>query len=357
MTSYYSSELKEPTQEACKINKIKIYRNLPFNGYEETLIQKILGKYIFKRCDILGKGSFSTVYLGRTLSDPFKKVAIKEINIQSNEKAILQEIYLTKLTKNENVIAFYDSYINHKEGKCYIILEYCNKGALDRLKTKHANKNIEQIYFYFKQIISGMKALYNNKIVHRDLKLANILLNNESVKISDFGLSKNLGHQKSLKGSKCGTPSTMAPEVYLTSENLVNYTNKCDIWALGIMLHELVYCTHPFGLNREKMAKNERVIIYENHEMAEDFINRALKLNPRNRIGWEEIFNHPLNFLKNDGEFVRWRNGELIFKEIEIDRWNEESLLNLVEIMGDHLLQKINVIIKKFRNRFLKVLK
>ena len=73
------------------------------------------------------------------------------------------------------------------------------------------------------QIIEGMKALYNLNIIHRDLKLENILLKNGTVKISDFGFAKHMGRNLFVESVKCGTPSTMAPEIFLFESNNAIY--------------------------------------------------------------------------------------------------------------------------------------
>ena len=86
------------------------------------------------------------------------------------------------------------------------------------------------------------------KIIHRDLKLENILLNNNlDAKISDFGFAKFIN---SIENSQAGTPLTMAPEVH----NNLPYNEKCDIWSLGIIIYQILYGKIPFKTdNLEKL--------------------------------------------------------------------------------------------------------
>lgn len=79
------------------------------------------------------------------------------------------------------------------------------------------------------------------------MKLENILLKEGVIKISDFGFAKYIGQNLSVVSMKCGTPTTMAPEIILNTREKTVYTRKCDIYSLGVILHELIYKEHPFS--------------------------------------------------------------------------------------------------------------
>jgi len=115
--------------------------------------------------------------------------------------------------------------------------------------------------------------------------LSNVLLNDGVVKISDFGFAKQMGNFSQLNSVKCGTPTTMTPEMILFEEkSLVTFCKKSDIWSLGVMLHELVYGIHPFDLNPNDIVNGKRVKIGNAYTLAEDFIEKTLKYDLSERM-------------------------------------------------------------------------
>ena len=105
-----------------------------------------------------------------------------------------------------------------------------------------------------------MKHLSRNCVLHRDIKLRNILIKDDIVKLSDFGFAKYLGSKLAVESRQCGTPATMAPEVLFASrKRKIVYNRKSDIWSLGVILHELVYDCHPFDYDSERTERCKRV--------------------------------------------------------------------------------------------------
>ena len=145
-----------------------------------------------------------------------------------------------------------------------------------------------------------MKDLNKLNIIHRDLKKANILIKDGQIKIADFGFAKQLVESDlEINSIKCGTPSTMAPEILFSEGTFVKYNKKCDIWSIGIILHELVYQgKHPFDFNLENLIKFERVEdVGKKDFLTEDFLKKALILDPEKRMDWIEVFDHKINFV------------------------------------------------------------
>ena len=91
------------------------------------------------------------------------------------------------------------------------------------------------------QILNAFRTLHQNNIMHRDFKLPNILKHNGVIKIADFGFAKMLGEQSYAK-TMLGSPLNMAPEILANKE----YTNKADIWSIGVCLHEMLFGRNPY---------------------------------------------------------------------------------------------------------------
>lgn len=98
----------------------------------------------------------------------------------------------------------------------YLIMQYCNNGDLEGYLAKQKDRLLqeEQAIYFLKQIMNGFQVLHKNKIMHRDFKLANIFLNDDTVIIGDFGFAKS-GHD--MAQTKLGTPLTMAPELHVNA--------------------------------------------------------------------------------------------------------------------------------------------
>ena len=257
--------------------------------------KRSLKKYIVQKK--LGTGQFAEVWKAVDIKTN-KTYAIK---IPDNKKMketpklfeLLQsEILILQGITNENVVRFYESFF--EVNRYYIVMEYCNGGTLEdymRTKKKRCIDEKEAIG-YFKQLLNGFKALHQIKAMHRDFKLANILINDGILKIADFGLSK----QAEFTDTRVGTPFYMAPEIL----NGKRYNNKIDIWALGVCLYEMLYGTLPFVGFTEKllvknMENNHIDFSYNGREIShlmQDLIKKMLIPDPIKRIDWVDIYEH-----------------------------------------------------------------
>ena len=125
----------------------------------------------------------------------------------------------------------------------YIILEICRKGSLMELHKRRKAITEPEARYFLEHILKGCDYLHDNKIIHRDLKLGNIFLNdNMEVKIGDFGLATEVGHDGERKKTLCGTPNYIAPEV-LGKEG---HSYEVDVWSLGCILYTLLAGKPPF---------------------------------------------------------------------------------------------------------------
>jgi serine/threonine protein kinase len=125
----------------------------------------------------------------------------------------------------------------------YLVINYCNKGDLEKYIMSQPNKLLsekEAVYF-LKQVMNGFQVLHKKKVMHRDFKLANIFLNDDTVVIGDFGFAKS-GHE--MTQTVLGTPITMAPEVHLgevvsPSLGFIHIEGRPVVYRHGVLSHAL----------------------------------------------------------------------------------------------------------------------
>lgn len=245
---------------------------------------------------IIGKGSFSCVYLGESIYNG-TNVAIKKITrTQRNSQRINKQIKIINLlisNPHPNVVKYYK--VVELGSDIYIIMEYYPCGDLSNL-LKGPMKE-KYVKYYFSQIICGLKHISINNICHKDIKPMNILIaeDRQVLKISDFGLADM---DNSIVMPRCGSPMYMSPE-------LLNGNNKHDsiVWSLGIILYQLLYGTHPYeycssiDTLKEEVKKKIKIPPFNNKNMdvsnnCLDLLDKLLKQNPLDRISWESLLTH-----------------------------------------------------------------
>lgn len=152
-----------------------------------------------------------------------------------------------------NLLKCYDIYEN-KDLKL-LIMEYCSGETLEKYLGKKRKLTEQQAVDILRQIMNGVAVLHEHKIVHRDLKTENIMEHQGQYKIIDFGFSKKLeiaNQSEQIKNTLLGTPTTMAPEVFLRK----NYGLKADIWSIGIIFFEMVFGVQPYDSRNAKTFYN-----------------------------------------------------------------------------------------------------
>lgn len=252
---------------------------------------------------ILGRGAFSIVYLGKNTKNN-SEVAIKKIVTSElkphNLSAIEDETYIMKLIKDNphpNIVECYD--IIQEDTNIYIIMEYCDSGNLESIIRKPIKESYTQ--FYFSQLANGLKYLYKQNIIHRDIKPKNILLTNgrRVLKIADFGFAKQNKNEE-LYETICGSPLYMAPEIM--SHNF--YNKQIDLWSIGMILYQMLYGIHPlkeydfksFSELKDRIGLIQVSIPPVNNTNKEvsieciELLKRLLQKDVKLRITWEEFF-------------------------------------------------------------------
>ncbi|KAF9544717.1 ATP binding [Mortierella hygrophila] len=209
------------------------------------------------RGKFIGAGSFARVSLGwHRQHGTFMAVKQVEMSVSNSQKedkqkmlveALEREIDLLKQLHHERIVQYIGSDI--EKGHINIFLEYVPGGSIATLLANYGPFSEVLVRSFVKQILEGLDYLHECDIIHRDIKGANILVDNKGcIKISDFGISKKVEEHlksiqvKSSRPSLQGSTFWMAPEVVKQIET----TYKADIWSLGCLVVEMFTGTHPF---------------------------------------------------------------------------------------------------------------
>lgn len=293
------------------------------NQYRQVVDDLILVKSI-------GKGNFGEVFLTQKKGRPelyaTKKMDRAVFGTPENTKRLLYEIDILSKLNHKNIVKFcgLKKTVNH----WYLITEFCNGGSiLDNLKKYMILYNRpfteEIVQYLMKQIVSALSYLHFNKIIHRDLKLDNILVNFYSdydknsinmmkcqVKIIDFGFATRLNGP--LTYTALGTPTSMDPAILENIKTGVpnaGYNEKVDIWSLGTLCYEMVVGTKPFNATSmeelfQKVKKGKYSLPLTLSKEIVDFINKMLQKDPNQRSTAKELLNHDF-LVKSLSQFQR----------------------------------------------------
>jgi len=273
----------------------------------------------------VGSGAFGKVKIALHIGSG-RLVAIKiftkeKLKTERKIRKVKNEINILSKLRHPFINQILDTFETEKY--VFIVMEYICADLLGFIrKREKLSENISKLIF--KQIIEGLKYINKKKIVHRDIKLDNILIDlDNTVKICDFGVSKRISEDE-LMIDHCGTPGYISPEIY-KNKGYEGY--QCDIWSAGVTLYYMLSGTQPFrAYNAKEMEikvlKGEYEEIKEVSKEANDLIKKMLVVDPEKRIKINEILNHP--WLKN--EDVENRKNLKLFTD------NEKILLSKYDV-------------------------
>ena len=302
----------------------------------------------FEIIEKLGDGAYSVVYKVKRKEDSniyaLKKVKLKGLTDKEKQNA-LNEVRILASVKSPFVISYKEAFIEEETETLCIVMEYADKGDLYQ-KIVHLKKVgclIDEIdaWKIFIQMTRGLKSLHDLKILHRDLKSANIFLFSDgTAKIGDLNVSKVA--RRGLGYTQTGTPYYASPEVWDEKP----YDNKSDIWSLGCVSYEMLTLHPPFrAKDMEQLYKAVTKGIYKkvgskySSDMNE-IIDYLLKVNPQERPNCDQILRHPL--VKKRLEFFQAQSGE----NEDFDNMDEGVLLRTIRIpkniifLSDNLPEK-----------------
>ena len=291
---------------------------------------------LLEKIKSIDKGGFAEVFLTRdkNTNEYYALKKINEKNLSSKEKGYLyNEIKILNMIKHPNIVRLYSTF--KKNDFNYLVLEYCNGGSLYKNLEEYKNKYMtpfpeKLVRHFMKKILLGIKYLHENKIIHRDLKLENILLkyNNEiekhnnnlyaaEIKIIDFNISyiykDNLNNGRPL--TAVGTVPNMPPSIV---NNIIGqpkkYDEKVDIWSLGTLCYEMLFGVPLFqNITDEQIFQNillgNFTIPHSISKQARSFLYSMLQKDGKYRLNASQLLNH---------EFIKGNNNNIILNKKNI---------------------------------------
>jgi len=262
----------------------------------------------------IGRGGFANVYRGINIkTDEERAIKVIDIDIYKEEhmKVIYNEINNMKICSenNENSVKIYECYRykDNLRNEFVIIMELCDNNLQKILDEKNEGFTCEQIKEIMTQLNHTFRIMYNNKIIHRDIKLDNIVVKTNKddsnifiPKLTDYGISKQL--KNTMGKTNIGTYLTMAPEIMEGKF----YDYKCDLWSIGIIIYQLYFKEYPYtgetqiAINNMIKRKGNKLLKKTNNNNLDNLINKLLTIEPEKRISYQEYFNHPFFNSNND---------------------------------------------------------
>ena len=350
------STLKENGKFTCYNRDMEIVSNYLKNYYKKNKKYPSTKMKFYKYGRLLGKGAFGKVNLSLHILTG-RLVAIKSINKEKitsdkqNQKIKVETTIMKRLSKSNNIVKIFETYETKKH--ICIVMEYICAGDLLSYIKKRSKLQEPVAKFIFKQIILALKYIHENNIVHRDIKLDNILIDlDNNIKICDFGVSKII-NKGDIMFEQCGTPAYIAPEILLNK----GYEGfGVDVWSAGVVLYAMLSGTVPFKGTNIKELHN--LIISGNYQEikniskeASHLIKNILEIDPKKRITTENILNHPwlidvdLNFWKTQNLFT---NAEyILLAKSNVDYRNIENKDDMIENFDIRNLDTIDENINK----------
>ena len=341
----------------------------------------VIGDITLFQC--LGKGSYGEVFLskkeGKNELYATKKMDRKYADQPQVSKYLKNEIAILKELKHKNIVKLED--VKTTTNHYYLVMEFCNGGALSDCLRKYQEKygkpfSEEIVQYLMKQIITAIRYIHNKHIIHRDLKLDNILVNFNSeidkknlnmmkavVKIIDFGFATHLG-KSNLVYSTLGSPINMDPNILKKMEEnkkgintgkMIGYDQKADIWSIGTLCYEMLIGKSAFNSQTmdelvQKVENGSYSIPTNLSKEVVSFLNAMLQYNANKRLSANELARHhfltknvkdfePLDLRKVSNKLRRNNLNVNIKKNSTIwSIFNEEDEKKLINIPTNYLI-------------------
>lgn len=222
------------------------------------------------------------------------KIVSKKLMMKHNQRdKMTQEIKIHQSLQHTNVVRFLSFFDD--SNNVYIVLELCKQRSMMELHKRRPIVTEYECRFYIHQILEGVRYLHDNRIIHRDLKLGNLFLNDKlNVKIGDFGLATRIEYDGERKKTLCGTPNYIAPEIL----NKKGHSYEVDIWSIGCVMFTLLVGQPPFETKTlkdtySKIRKCDYKLPQSLRKYPADLIMKMLQSDPTQRPSVHKCATHP----------------------------------------------------------------
>ncbi|KAE8686726.1 Mitogen-activated protein kinase kinase kinase 2 [Hibiscus syriacus] len=257
----------------------------------------------WRKGELIGSGAFGRVYMGMNLDSGELLAVLIAANaskekIQAQIRELEEEVKLLKNLSHPNIVRYLGT--ARENDSLNILLEFVPGGSISSLLGKFGSFPEPVIRMYTKQLLLGLEYLHKNRIVHRDIKGANILVDNKGcIKLADFGASKKVVELATINGAKSmkGTPYWMAPEVILQT----GHSFSADIWSVGCTIIEMATGKPPWSQQYQEVAALFYIGTTKSHPPipehlsfeAKDFLLKCLQKEPELRPSASDLLQHP----------------------------------------------------------------
>ncbi|KAI8904820.1 PLK protein kinase, partial [Gorgonomyces haynaldii] len=251
-------------------------------------VQQFLGQGGFARC-------YAVLHNRKRLA--CKVVSKPSLKSQKQRQKLLSEIKIHQSLLHPTIVQFL--HVFEDDDNVYMILELCeNRTFVEMLKQRKRITDPE-IKFYMHGLLEGVKYMHSKNIIHRDIKLGNLFLDQQMhLKIGDFGLAASIQHDGERKKTICGTPNYIAPEILFDQQQ--GHSFEVDIWSVGVVMYTLMIGKPPFQTKDVKQIyKKIRDNLYDFPDMipvsigSKEIVSALLQTKPESRPTIEEVLEHP----------------------------------------------------------------
>ncbi|PVZ99261.1 hypothetical protein BB558_004723 [Smittium angustum] len=323
----------------------ELYTNPDGTKIQRVLYDPLNPQHQYQILDILGVGSFGKCYRVKQISSKSQEEwackVLEKTNITTpkiKERLQFEVSIVQSLPKHPRIA--YGHKVFQDQYRIYIIMELCSKKTMETLIRARKRLTEFEARYFFTQVVEGIMELHRRRIIHRDIKLANILLNKKNqIKIGDFGLSALLEKREDRKTSFLGTLNYLSPEVVQRGKK--GHSFGVDVWALGVFLYVILVGKTPFA-PKQKPAKPEHYYTeickgkiefppeIKISEEAKDLILHLCQKPEEKRIKTNNIKNHPWiqNHINNTPDTMP---DSVFVGPIDPKKWNRATEIHLLE--------------------------